>query len=199
MSHSASRTWVSAETKEYEAFIKVRENVCHVAPGSPFVPWTWPDWIAHRLAVGEDTRKEIIKKLTAKESQRAGTKRKIQPALAGRDFGDHLTCVLLEDSMWTKSITERPDRPQAPWPCQDELQHEGNHRCKSGFRRFYPLPRVPGNATVNWKQRAPVKLLPFDEVGCPKTGKEEEEHDVFDIDEEILMLIGYALVKEFDK
>ncbi|KAL1849202.1 hypothetical protein Plec18167_009588 [Paecilomyces lecythidis] len=200
MSHSASRTWVSAETKEYEAFIKLRENVFYVAPDSPFVPRTWPDWIAHRLAVKEDAVKQVIMRLNARVAQRKmGTKRKMWPALAGKEFNDHLTCVLMEDSMWTKSIIERSDRPQAPWPCQDELQHEGNHRCKSGFRRFYPLPRVPGNATVNWKQRAPVKQLPFDEVGCPKTAKEAKEEREFHIDDEMFMLIGYALMKEFDK
>ncbi|KAJ9312658.1 hypothetical protein DTO271D3_7049 [Paecilomyces variotii] len=195
MSHSASRTWVSAETKEYEAFVKLCENVFYVAPYSPFVPRSWPDWIAHRLTVKEEARKEIVKRLAAREAQRkTGNKRKVEPLLGGKDFDDYLTRVLSRESIWIPSIAERPDRPQAPWPCQDELQHEGSHRNKSGFSRFAPLPRVPGNATVNWKQRAQVKQFSFDEIGLPVTTKEEQ----LEIDEELLMLIGYALMKELD-
>lgn len=196
MSHTASKTWVSVEAKEYETFNKVRENVSHVAPNSPFVPQSWPEWIAHRLAVKEDSQNEIVRRLTARESERkAEIKARVSLALGGKGFDDYLTRVLSQDSIWIPSTAERLDRPQAPWPCHDELKHEGYHRSRSGYNRFPPLPRVPGNVTVNWKQRAPLTQFPFDEVGRPTMACEEKPPEM---EEEMMLLIGYELMKELD-
>jgi hypothetical protein len=186
MSHTASNTWVSFDTKQYEIFVKMRENMLHIAPHSPFVPQKFDDWLEHRIAVIENTQNRMMSQLKKRE-----TKGDIQEPLGGKKFGDFLSCVLSRASIWIDDGGDRPGRPSAPWPSQEELKHEGYERSKSGYQRFPPLPRVPGNATVNWKQRAPIRQFPFDEVGRPTLACSKEPPD---IDSHMEFLVGYGLL-----
>jgi hypothetical protein len=174
MSHTASKTWVSDETKEHEIFVRVRDSMSHLVPRSPFVPRTFMDWLAHRLATKEDVHKDYIRRIELKQVKaKINNKVPLGAPLGGRKFDDHLTCVLARESIWTTAKTPSPGRPLAPWPTYEELKHEGDDRNKSGFCRFPPLPRDPGNSTVNWKQRSPLNQFLFDETGKPAMGGEE--------------------------
>lgn len=195
MSYTASKTWVSDEAKEYDLFIKIRDNVPYIAPNSPFIPQTWAEWIDHRLHMKEEAHREAVRQLEIKEAEKTRTKEAIHPQLEGKEIEDYLSCVLSRESIWISSTKDRPGRPQAPWPTYDELKHEGYHRNKSGYSRFPPLPRVPGNETVNWKQRAPLAQFPFDQVGRPTLAGEELPPETDDI---MVSLIGKELLKELD-
>ncbi|KAK2768476.1 hypothetical protein FQN54_000331 [Arachnomyces sp. PD_36] len=197
MSHTASKTWVSDETKEHETFVKVRDTMSHVVPRSPFVPWTFTEWVAHRLATKEDAHKDVVRQIENKLSGGKKFKRiPLDPAMGGKAFDDHLACVLARESIWTPSDSPIPGRPAAPWPTYEEFKHEGDDRNKSGFSRFPPLPRDPGNATVNWKQRSPLTQLSFDETGKPTMAGEEAP---LGMEDQMLVLIGNELLRELDE
>ncbi|OXV06276.1 hypothetical protein Egran_05962 [Elaphomyces granulatus] len=190
MSYTASNTWVSFDAKQHEIFVKMRDNMLHIAPHSPFVPQKFDDWIAYRLAVVEDAHHEANGRLAVKRTEKRETKERIQPPLGGKKFRDFLSCVMSRASIW---INDGPGRPLAPWPSHDELKHEGYQRNKSGYQRFPPLPRVSGNSTVNWKQRAPIGQFPFDEVGRPTLASSEEPPET---DSHMEFLVGYGLLDQ---
>jgi len=196
MSYTASKTWVSDEAKEYDLFAKIRDNMPYIAPSSPFTPRTWAEWISHRLRMKEEAHREAVRRLEIKEAQKKmQTKEAIHSPLWGKEIQDYLSCVLSRESIWIPSTDSRPGRPQAPWPTYDELKHEGYHRNKSGYSRFPPLPRVPGNPTVNWKQRSPLAQFPFDEVGRPTLTGEELPPETDDM---MMSLVGKELLEELD-
>lgn len=197
MSHTASKTWVSDETKEHEAFVKARDSMSHVVPRSPFVPWTFADWVAHRLATKEDAHRGAIRQIEARQSKVKPSKKiPLDPAMGGKIFDDNLACVLARESIWTNSESPVPGRPSAPWPIYEELKHEGDDRNRSGFSRFPPLPRGPGNETVNWKQRSPLSQFLFDETGKPTMAGEEAP---LETDDQMLVLIGSEILTELDE
>ena len=117
-----------------------------------------------------------------------------QPPFADKTFEDHLSSVLARESIWLPSYTAPPDRARAPWPTRDEMKHEAKRRGQTGHCRFLPLPRVPSKAAVDWRQRTPIELFEFDEVG-PFGAKEEI---VPETDENMLCLVGSHLLKELD-
>ncbi|KAI9931318.1 hypothetical protein AWENTII_004568 [Aspergillus wentii] len=196
MSHTASKTWVSEEAKEYDNFARIRDNYLHVAPNSPFIPRSWAEWISHRIFSKEEAHTEGLRRLTiTKMYKMKETKELVQPAFSGKEFRDSLSSVLSLESIWLPSIENKLGRMQAPWPTNDELKHEGAYRSTSGYCRFPPLPRVPGNATVNWKQRCPVVPFQLDEVGVPTVKKDEA---VPEVDDTMVLLVGETLLKELD-
>lgn len=197
MSHTASRTWCSDQSREYEAFARARCNYTHIAPFSPVLPRTWPEWIKHRLFIQEETQSQELRRLAIKTllSKIQETDEEHQPPFADKTFEDHLSSVLARESIWLPSYTAPPDRQQAPWPSYDEMKQEGNVRGKSGYSRFLPLPRVPGKSTGNWWQRNPIVPFKFDEVGQLNA---KEEDFVPDTDETMMFLVGRYLLKELD-
>ncbi|KAL1983447.1 hypothetical protein VTN96DRAFT_10353 [Rasamsonia emersonii] len=187
-----SLTWVSDEIREFENFTQVQINMAQIAPNSPFVPTSWAAWLAQRLEMNE----ERLRQLTAKiEKKKASNKLTVQPIFGGKVFPDFFSSVLSRQSIWRPGEVERPARPQAPWPDEDELQHEGSQRSKSGYSRFPPLPRVPGNITVNWKQRAPIVPFEFDVVGRPTMADDEVAPET---DERMRFLIGNSFLQELE-
>jgi hypothetical protein len=52
----------------------------------------------------------------------------------------------------------------APWPSKQEAEYEGDGRIATDILhgRFLPLPRVQGNGTVQWQQRAYLEPYAFD-------------------------------------
>lgn len=188
---------MSESTKEYEAFVKVRDSMTYIAPNSPFVPPTFADWIAHRIEVKEEEYKDIASKIALREATRNKSAQfPLRPILKGREFEDHRALVLAMESIWISSLAPRPGRPQAPWPSYEELKHEGDDRSRSGYSRFPPLPRDPGNITVNWKQRSPLRQFRFDEVGRPSMPFDGSSYQH---EGGTLYLIGQALFSELDK
>ncbi|OAX83250.1 hypothetical protein ACJ72_02395 [Emergomyces africanus] len=169
MSHTASQTWLSNKTKEFEAWVRVRDMMEYVAPNSPFTPKTFEEWIAHRLAWMEEERGQLISQAITKRMMANGRGEQVPvtPVLGGKELPDGRGLVLARETIWVSQRDYPTVRNWAPWPSYEELKHEGDDRSKSGYSRFPPLPRGRGNDTVNWKQRAPVKQYRFDEVGRP--------------------------------
>lgn len=196
MSYTASRTWVSNGAKERDNFAKFHDNCIHVAPNSPFVPKTLQEWIVHRMWVIGKGQQNSMRRLDYKVAERDMRKegRVVEPAFAGKKFDDYLSPVLSMPSIW---VCNPPGREQAPWPGYDEFKHEGHRRSKSGHCRFPPLPRVPGNVTVSWKQRALIIPYPFDQVGhSTLAGKEGAGDETVNDSDEMAFLIGNDLLKE---
>ncbi|MCJ1453570.1 hypothetical protein MMC28_003917 [Mycoblastus sanguinarius] len=174
-SHTNSRTWVNPRMAEGERWLQVEENLkkMELIPRSPFVPHTFDQWIAHRQGRLEDVGAEQAKKLARMQEHLKprhpdlpppGKKVHIGPAFGGKRFNDGRSAVLAIPTVWCSWYKPTVERPQALWPCVEEMKEEGDERKTSGFRRFPGLPRVPGNETVVWKQKNVVQALLFDEV-----------------------------------
>lgn len=135
-----------------------------VAPRSPFVPSNLKEWLIHRALVLE-AKATYIKSLIrdSRESDEGNT----QLVFHEWQLRDTRSLVLSQETIWRNHGTDNTSRPQAPWPDSSERKHEGYQRVRSGYKRFLPLPRVPGNQTVNWKQRSPMPTYEFDRVGQP--------------------------------
>lgn len=195
-SHTASKTWISDEAKEREAFSRFRANLLHIAPHSPFVPRTWIEWLKQRLWLKEETHRRELHRLKIWEVERAQPRQPVHQALAGQEFEDTRSSVLAMESIWLPSLRFQIRRPTAPWPTIDELKYEGMYRNISGFCRFHPLPRVPGNKTAHWRNRPPLRAFPFDQVGSPIRRWGEPPVTV---DGKMMLLIGGSLLEELDK
>lgn len=191
MSHTASKTWISDETREFEAWVKIRDSMSRISPKSPFVPKTFKEWLAYQVSKREEERQRIVRKIISKQANPKRKGRVVNPAMGGRLFDDQLALVLAKDTIWRPLQDRGRGRPRAPWPTHDEFKHEGDDRNKSGYSRFPPLPREPGNETVNWKQRKPLKQTEFDEVGRPAVGSDEEKTG--HLDGSALELLGVSL------
>ena len=98
------------------------------------------------------------------QSHRASKCVKIEQAMEGKDYHDGRGTVLAHPSVWSPWYQPTEERPEALWPCLEEMKEEGDERHTSAFGRFPALPRVPGNPTVVWKVKPVIPALPFDEV-----------------------------------
>ena len=126
------------------------------------------DWIAHKLARKEAERHRAEKQIAQRESEIETTPVPVRLCFGGKKFeADNVGPVLGRETIWRPSTAPIPGLPQAPWPSHEEFKHEGDDRSKSNYSRFPPLPRDPGNETVNWKQRRPLMQRTFDQVGVP--------------------------------
>lgn len=79
----------------------------------------------------------------------------------GKTIGDCNTAILGLKTVWARGWTATDSHPEAPWPTYREFREEGDERHTSNYGRFLPIPRVPGNKTVVYKQKSfvPVELL----------------------------------------
>ncbi len=207
MSYSFSRTWVSDEMKERDKFFDTLENLerMTLVPRSPFLPTTLAEWYAHRLGLKEAEIKEENRKMALRITADAAKKkitdpngRCIKPAFGDKAFGDNRSAVLAFESIWCLWSTATTEKPQAPWPTRNEMEFEGDERVTSGYNRFPPLPRVPGNETVNWKCKANIRAHGFDQVWTLSTAQSTDA--VLDDEQklEMLELIGSELLIEID-
>ncbi|KAK2779753.1 hypothetical protein FQN53_001313 [Emmonsiellopsis sp. PD_33] len=202
MSHTTSQTWLSDEAREFEAWVKIRDAMLHVSPKSPFTPKTFEDWIEHRIKRTEEDHGRLASQITTRRTSNDGGSKKrkrevvvpVGQVLGGKELWDGLALVLADESIWVPLIRYPTGRRRAPWPSYEELKHEGDDRNKSGYSRFPPLPRDPGNETVNWKQRAPLKQCQLDEVGRPVLAA-GGVHDEY-LESEMLQLLNESLLVE---
>ena len=200
-SHTNSKSWVAPKMAEQEKFAVVLENLTRMEfiPRSPFVPRTMNEWLAHRVALAEDTRKTEMRKLADKEAAYGsgpGSGRvRIGPAFGGKQFHDNRSPVLAMETIWSPWYQPTEEHPQAMWPSLEEMKEEGDERNTSGFGRFPALPRVPGNETVVWKQKNVITPYPFDRVwDLPKLETEEKINDEQAMEE----MIGEDLLQSLD-
>ncbi|EAS36114.1 uncharacterized protein CIMG_01468 [Coccidioides immitis RS] len=198
MSYSASKTWVSPQTKELETWTKIRDSIMRISPRSPFIPKTFADWLEHRVAIKEDQLRKVARKIARISGRDDRQEITIHPVLGVKEIEDRRALVLARETIWRQSLESFPGRRLAPWPSYEEYKHEGDDRSKSGYRRFLPLPRDPGNVTVNWKQRKPLPQYLFDEVGRRTTVDNEEDKEP-GLDELLAMeFVGASLILLLD-
>lgn len=198
MSYTSSKTWVAPKMVEQEKFDVARNNLekMEFIPRSPFVPKTMDEWLAHRIAFAEDAKQEELKRLSDKQAASGptstGGKVRVVPPFVGKRFRDNRGTVLALQSTWAPWYEPTEKHPQAPWPSPEEMKEEGDERNTSGFGRFPPLPRVPGNETVVWKQKNMIVPHPFD--GVWRLPKIETDQPTY---EEAVMkeLVGEELAK----
>ncbi|MCJ1384023.1 hypothetical protein MMC17_007138 [Xylographa soralifera] len=181
-SHTNSRVWVSPLEKIQDRWLVIKDNLSRVRfDRSPFVPQDRPGYFEHLASQAEDLAKKEKKRLEQLEAQRGGHHSWIIP-FNGQSFSDNRSAVLAVPSIWSLWYEPPHRRPEAPWPTPDEFREEGDERHTSGFGRFLPLPRVPGNETVVWKQKAFLEPYDLDQVNpvlwredTPRFLEEEEQ------------------------
>lgn len=171
MSHTNSKTWVAPKAAEKERWESVSVNLerMMLIPRSPFVPQTFSAWLAHRAGwLQHQAEKESVVAANLKAEQKANFKAGIVsgigPAFSGRTFNWNRGAVLSQMTMWSHWYQPPEEHPCAPWPSMEEMKEEGDERFTSGYKRFPALPRVPGNETVVWKQKAMIEPYPMDRV-----------------------------------
>ncbi|KAI4138426.1 MAG: hypothetical protein L6R39_006796 [Caloplaca ligustica] len=199
-SHTNSRTWVSPRIRERDEWKRVNEglhamNLNH-PDHSPYAPKSFDEYLKHKADFLNDQKKEM----QAKYGSAGAAAKRMGPAMNGiypGNGGDGRGTVLAEDTIWCPWDVPTEEHPQAPWPCHEEMREEGDERHTSQFGRFLALPRNPGNETVSFKHRSPIKQHHFDrvwEVPCPD--------DIMDpMLEQDLMggWVGDSLLKELDR
>ena len=191
VTHSNSRTWTREAMTEKEKWLHLEKNMKHMRflhsdldhafteklrkmehyilpePFSPFVPRTYSEYLGHRASVEATKAKRaafleeqmILDKILKSKGQP-----RIESKFESRNFTDGRSAVLCLPTIWSKWYAPGADRPQAPWPSDDEMKEEGNQRNSSSFGRCLALPRVPANDTVAWKQRVQPIQSNLDEV-----------------------------------
>ena len=156
--------------------------------GSFVVPKTFEQWLEFRAGRAEDALAENATKIRRRNfevevAERLrkihsfdsihgyltphhgfGKRVKIGHTMGGKDYRDGRGTVLAHPSTWSPWYQSTEERPEALWPCLEEMKEEGDERHTSAFGRFPALPRVPGNPTVVWKVKPVISALPFDEV-----------------------------------
>lgn len=166
-SHTNSRTWVSPRIREKDEWKRVNDSI-HVMElnhpnHSPFVPKSFDEYLQHKADYLSDQKREM----QAKYGAAATTNKPVGPVLNGilpGHDGDGRGAVLSEKTIWCPWDEPTEEHPQAPWPCKEEMREEGDERHTSQFGRFLALPRNPGNETVSYKHRSPIKQHHFDRV-----------------------------------
>ena len=169
MAYTNSKTWVSPQMAEQERWGIVSSNLRRMRfDRSPFVPRQFSEWIQHRAQYTAIQTEQEKRRLAHVEATRTSGfeagQYEIMPAFGGNVFNDGRSAVLGQLTIWSV-WTEGPKlRQLAYWPGRDELKEEGDERHTSDFTRFLPIPRVPGNETVAWKQKALVRAHYLDYV-----------------------------------
>lgn len=199
-SYTNSRTWVSPRIREKDEWKRVNEGVhtmeLNHPDHSPFIPKSFDEYLQHKADYLNDQKKEM----QAKCGTAAAANKRIGPVMNGihpGSEGDGRGAVLSEKTIWCPWDVPTEDHPQAPWPCKEEMREEGDERHTSQFGRFLALPRNPGNETVSYKHRSPIKQHYFDrvwEVPCPD--------DIMDpmLEEDLMEgWVGDSLLNELDR
>lgn len=169
MAYSNSKTWISQTEAVHERWLAIESNFSRMRfDRSPFVPTTFQEMLKHQEGRWEDLADEERHRLENRTSRkRSGSRVHNQRSLVlfdGKIFNDSLSAVLALPTIWSPSVSDSEVCPLAPWPTLDEFREEGDERHCSGFGRFFPVPRVPGNETVAWKQKKFMIPHALDEV-----------------------------------
>ena len=169
MAYTNSKTWISPQMAEQERWGIVSSNLRRMRfDRSPFVPRQFSEWIRHRAqytAIQTEQEKRRLAHVAAtRASGLEAGKYAIIPAFGGSILSDGRSTVLGQLTVWSVWTESSGPRRPAPWPGKDELKEEGDERHTSDFTRFLPIPRVPGNETVVWKQKALVRAYYLDYV-----------------------------------
>jgi hypothetical protein len=207
--HSQSKTWKSNDTKQKDQYARLSTLLHHFAPVSPFIPRTYGVWVQHRASMNTMEMENMKKNIAIKQSRNTvAAKVPIRSLLDGKTYTDNRSSVLSLETIWASWSSPTDKHPEALWPDRTEFQYEGDDRAKSDVGRFLPLPRKPGNETVNWKAREQLQpYRPLDHVGMFKEdGTPDIEmrqhcddlHQGKEYEEMTAMFLGKALVAELE-
>ncbi|KAI9852087.1 MAG: hypothetical protein M1838_001884 [Thelocarpon superellum] len=161
-SYTHSKTWISENEKEFVRFVNVRATLQRIGASSDVLPQDFGEWIRHRIEALEDLKSGMRKQIQTIHSVARKTTPMTLP-MRGKRFADNRGAVLSMETIWCES-SGPSGKVWAPWPSLQEMKWEGEDRAKTNVRRFPPLPREPGNATVAWHQLRAVATLEFDQV-----------------------------------
>ena len=191
MAHTSSKVWVSPREAAHDRWIAVKENLNRIRfDRSPFVPQAFAEFVEHLATRAEDSANEEKKRLAELEALHSHAGPAQHPWIIpfeGKKFSDNRSPVLALPSVWSPWYEYTEVRPQSPWPSPEEFKEEGDERHTSGFGRFLPVPRVKGNPTVAYKQKAFVIQNTLDFVNpvlCrepPPRFAQEEEYTIADM------------------
>ncbi len=199
-SHTNSRTWTSNLVVEKERWQRVEDSLGRMnLLRSSVVPKTLKEWLVHQRGRTDAKREREQRKLkdmspSLRDPRLPPPSRpvKIGPAFRGKVFEHkNYSSVLVFPSVWARMYEAPAERPDALWPCAEEMKEEGDERNTSGFRRFPGLPRKPGNETVQYKLREHQRFLPFDTVWKLPTKESVEAANEKYSPEEIEKMEGY--------
>jgi len=156
--NSNSKVWVSPREAAHDRWIAVKENLNRVRfDRSPFVPQAFAEYVELLATQAEDSANEEKRRLAELEALHTHTGPSQHPWIIpfeGKKFCDNRSPVLALPSVWSPWYEYTEVRPESPWPSPEEFKEEGDERHTSGFGRFLPVPRVKGNPTVAYKQKA---------------------------------------------
>jgi hypothetical protein len=188
---------VSDEALERERFQKFMSNRRLVAPESPFVPRSWKDWVTHRLDMKEVGQKSMQERIQSREAyNRRQSRARIIPLLNGKTWKNNLGAVVAYETVFVPWYSQSDARIEPPWPSYEEFKHEGDDRERSKYKRQLPLPRKPGNVTVNWKQRQMQEPYEF---YAPVDLRSPESRILVTTDPIMGHWVGESLFKELNK
>ncbi|KAL8765614.1 MAG: hypothetical protein Q9203_006559 [Teloschistes exilis] len=195
-SYTNSRTWVSPHIREKDEWKRVNSGIHSMnlnhTDHSPFIPKSFDEFLQHKADYLSDRKKAMQAKYTTTVSG----DRLIEQAFGGISFNDGRGAILAFETIWCPWDEPTANHPRAPWPHREEMREEGDERHTSQFGRFLALPRNPGNETVTYKQRSPVKQHYIDRVW--DVPDPEEMGEWFE-EAEMETLVGEGLLGELDR
>ncbi|KAL8666427.1 MAG: hypothetical protein Q9202_001450 [Teloschistes flavicans] len=194
-SHTNSRTWVSHNIRTRDEWKRINSGIHSLnlnhTDHSPFIPKSFDEFLQHKADYLGDRKRDM----QARCNTAVSGDRSIDPAFGGNLFKDGRGAVLAFETIWCLWDEPTVKHPQAPWPHKEEMREEGDERHTSQFGRFMALPRNPGNETVAYKQRSPVKQHYHDRVwDIPDPDEMGESFD----EREMETLVGDSLLGEID-
>jgi hypothetical protein len=135
---------------------------------SPFVPRSLAEFATHRVDVYQDlvdrVRDRCEAEIASAKIARIQRREVTLPFSGPSDFMYGRAHWLTSKTIWTPLAESNVSRLTADWPTPDEYKEEGDERHTSGYGRFLPLIRDPGNPTVVWKQKNLLQQFPTDMV-----------------------------------
>ncbi|KAF4581938.1 40s ribosomal s8 [Ophiocordyceps camponoti-floridani] len=146
VSWTRSRRWMSNETKERVAFLRIMTNLRHIrAEKSPCVPQTLTELAAFKAEVA-DARKKTLERAVGRRQAELQLRRQpvalgeATPAVGklfgGRQFHDGRSPVLATDNCFNQYPETGLD-----WPSLTELKAEADKRGGEGQYHLLPPPR----------------------------------------------------------
>ncbi|KAK6428743.1 hypothetical protein LTR95_015112 [Oleoguttula sp. CCFEE 5521] len=169
LTYGNSRKWINPAVLDKKKDTSLASAKIKICRNSPFFPSTAQELIRHQTEYAALLAADKLAKLRLA----------ISPPIIRLPFSGILTkdsarslealpsthsLVLGIRTLFTPAFTST-SQPLAPWPSRSELKYEGDDRVATDalHRRFLPLPRMPGNETVNWQHRNVVPQFAFEE------------------------------------
>lgn len=178
-------TWKSKGVALRDEYYRIRHRVKHVASldlseeanqddlPSEIFPRSPNEYYRHRcdmISIAlEDLKKDIarLKERIAVHRRIPAAGRVIKPPFGGKIFGDHLSAVLAQPSIWT--VADHRMSPHHQWPTQAELLWNGDNRENNQVAmlcgRYLPHPRHNNGEPRPFQERPVLHQYPFDQVG----------------------------------